>query len=56
VAAGLAAREGKQHPSLVDWQNLLESEKEKDRDAVRELPSILGEAGFQILRLPARPT
>jgi len=48
-------REGKQHPSLVDWQNLPESEKEKDRDAIRELPSILGEAGFQILRLPARP-
>jgi hypothetical protein len=49
-------REGKQHPSMVDWQNLPENEKEKDRDTVRELPSILGEAGFQILRLPVKPT
>ena len=50
------AREGKQHPDLVDWQDLSENAKEKDRDAVRELPLILGEAGFQILRLPAKPT
>jgi TrkA-N domain/RyR domain len=48
-------REGNQHPDLVDWQYLSETAREKDRDAIRELPAILGEAGFQILRLPPRP-
>jgi hypothetical protein len=47
-------RVGKQHPDLVDWQYLSESAGEKDRDAVRELPAILRQAGFQILRLPPR--
>jgi hypothetical protein len=45
-------REGNQHPDLVDWQYLSESARAKDRDAVRELPMILWQAGFQILRLP----
>lgn len=45
-------REGKQHPDLVDWQYLSPSAQEKDRDAIRELPRILRQAGFQVLRLP----
>jgi hypothetical protein len=45
-------REGKQHPDLVDWSHLSESVREKDRDAVRELPLILRQAGFDILRMP----
>jgi hypothetical protein len=45
-------REGKQHPDLVDWQYLSETARDKDREAVGELPLILGQAGFQILRLP----
>lgn len=45
------AHTGNQHPNLVDWDELTDTAKEKDRDAVRELPGILGEAGFQILRL-----
>jgi voltage-gated potassium channel Kch len=48
-------REGNQHPDLVDWQYLSDTAQDKDRDAVRELPAILGEAGFQIIRLPPRP-
>ena len=36
----------------MDWQDLSESTRDKDRDAIRELPVILGQAGFQILRLP----
>jgi hypothetical protein len=48
-------REARQHPDLVDWQYLSENAKEKDRDAIRELPAILRRAGFQILRLPPRP-
>jgi voltage-gated potassium channel Kch len=49
-------REGNQHPDLVDWQYLSETAREKDRDAIRELPAILGEAGFQIIRVPKRPS
>jgi voltage-gated potassium channel Kch len=48
-------REGNQHPDLVDWQYLSDTAQDKDRDAIRELPAILGEAGFQIIRLPPRP-
>ncbi len=48
-------REGNQHPDLVDWQYLSESAQNKDRDAIRELPVILWQAGFQILRLPPDP-
>jgi voltage-gated potassium channel Kch len=48
-------REGNQHPDLVDWQYLSDTAREKDRDAIRELPAILREAGFQIIRLPPRP-
>jgi hypothetical protein len=47
-------RESGQHPDLVDWEYLSESAREKDRDAIRELPQILRQAGFQILRLPPR--
>jgi len=47
-------REGNQHPDLVDWQYLSERAQDKDRDAIRELPMILWQAGFQILRLPPR--
>ena len=48
-------REGNQHPDLVAWRDLSDSAREKDRAAIRELPAILREAGFQILRLPPRP-
>jgi RyR domain len=48
-------REGKQHPDLVDWQHLSEDARDKDRDAVRELPAILRRAGFQIVRRSSRP-
>lgn len=41
----------KLHPSLIPWAELPESEREKDRDAVRELPRVLAEAGLQIVRL-----
>jgi len=47
-------RDGNQHPDLVDWQYLSERAKDKDRGAIRELPAILRQAGFQILRLPPR--
>jgi hypothetical protein len=41
------------HPDLRDWSYLSDGAREKDRDAIRELPAILRDAGFQILRLPS---
>jgi len=55
TAAGLkygSARDDEHHPDLVEWSYLSETAQNKDRDAIRQLPAILGEAGFQILRLP----
>jgi voltage-gated potassium channel Kch len=49
------AKEGRQHPDLIDWQYLSDSTRDKDRDVIRELPAILKDAGFQILRLPTQP-
>ena len=45
-------RQGNQHPDLVDWQYLSPATQDKDRAAIRDLPDILAEAGFQIIRLP----
>jgi voltage-gated potassium channel Kch len=44
--------ERKRHPSLVDWEELPEAEREKDRDAIRSLPAILAAAGYEVV-LPA---
>jgi hypothetical protein len=41
----------KLHPSLVDYDELSEDEREKDRDAIRDLPRMLAEAGFEIHRV-----
>lgn len=43
----------KLHPDLVDWADLPDSARQKDRDAVLAIPGILHDAGYQILRLPA---
>jgi hypothetical protein len=40
----------KTHPCLVSWGELPEEEKEKDRQAVRAIPRLLAEAGFEIRR------
>jgi hypothetical protein len=44
------------HPDLKDWAYLSEAGRDKDREAVRDLPGILRDAGFQILRLPLSDT
>jgi hypothetical protein len=44
-------RNAKQHPDLVAWADLTEHSREKDRNAVREIPSILQQAGFQVVRV-----
>jgi hypothetical protein len=38
----------KRHPLFVDWALLSEVEKNKDRDAVRNLPSLIERAGFRV--------
>jgi voltage-gated potassium channel Kch len=43
-------RDGNHHPDLVDWQNLSVETREKDLDAVEQLPDLLAEAGLQIQR------
>jgi hypothetical protein len=45
--------EQKRHPLLgVPWDELSEADRDKDRDAVRALPSMLPAAGFAVYRLP----
>ncbi|HEY42549.1 MAG TPA: hypothetical protein G4O11_01060 [Anaerolineae bacterium] len=38
----------KVHPTLISWTDLPESEKEKNRDFIRDLPRLLSRAGFQV--------
>jgi hypothetical protein len=40
----------KTSPALVSWNELPDSEKEKDRNTVRQLPTFLAKAGFQVYR------
>ena len=55
-AQGWRASEGpkdvaaRRSPALVPWLELAEAERAKNRDTVRELPSTLARAGFQIER------
>ncbi|GAA4060062.1 hypothetical protein GCM10022214_10900 [Actinomadura miaoliensis] len=48
--------ERKLQPDMVDWQHLSEHARDKGRDAVRALPQILADAGYQIVRLAPRRT
>jgi ppGpp synthetase/RelA/SpoT-type nucleotidyltranferase len=41
----------KQRPSLIAWRELPEEEKEKDREAVRNIPWLLKEIGFEVQSL-----
>ncbi|GGM37023.1 hypothetical protein GCM10007977_043080 [Dactylosporangium sucinum] len=43
--------DAKHHPSLVDWDELPEAEKDKDRAAVRDIGIVLADCGLQIVRL-----
>ncbi|MFG1695320.1 RyR domain-containing protein [Nonomuraea sp. NPDC049309] len=43
----------KRHPDLVDWNDLTEEGRDKDRAAVTALPAVLEDAGFRIVRVPA---
>jgi hypothetical protein len=43
----------KLHPSIIPYLQLSESEKEKDRNTVRNIPRILSLIDFQIYRRSA---
>jgi voltage-gated potassium channel Kch len=43
------------HPDLIDWEDLSELEREKNHDAVRQLPELLADVGFRIVRVRERP-
>jgi len=45
-------RENMAHPDIVPWEKLSRAEQDKDAQFIRDLPRILDDAGFQILRLP----
>jgi hypothetical protein len=42
----------KLHPLLVDWEDLSEVDRERDRESIRALPSMLARAGFAVHRGP----
>ena len=42
--------ERKLHPLLRGWEELPEAERDKDREAIRQLPEMLLRAGFEIYR------
>ncbi|GAB2959063.1 hypothetical protein GCM10027280_54780 [Micromonospora polyrhachis] len=39
------------HPALSTWESLDEDMRERNHDAIRELPAILADAGFRIVRV-----
>ncbi|MCJ7567367.1 MAG: RyR domain-containing protein, partial [Anaerolineales bacterium] len=43
-------RTKKLHSALVDWDELPEEEKEKDRELIRGIPQILAKAGYTIVK------
>ena len=42
----------RRHSKLVSWEQLTEDDREKDRSAVRAIPTVLARAGFEILVSP----
>jgi hypothetical protein len=50
TSAETQAAERQTHPSIVPWYELSDNEKDKDRQAVRDLPRRLERAGFTIRR------
>jgi hypothetical protein len=40
------------HPDLIPWEQLSASDKEKDRENIRQIPSLLELQGQKICRLP----
>ncbi|WP_163548904.1 NAD-binding protein [Candidatus Frankia nodulisporulans] len=41
----------RRHPSMVAWEALTEVDRERDREVIRTMPTILAHAGLRIVRL-----
>jgi hypothetical protein len=46
-------RDGRAHPDIVEWKHLSQEARDKDAQFIRDLPRVLADAGFQVLRLPS---
>ncbi|HXM57061.1 MAG TPA: DUF1003 domain-containing protein [Candidatus Dormibacteraeota bacterium] len=44
-------REGPFHPDLVPWEDLSAEARQKDVNAIRDIPDVLAEAGYQVIRI-----
>ena len=44
----------KTHPCLVEWDELTESDKDKDRVTVKIIPSLLASINFEIVKIPLK--
>ena len=45
--------ERRRHPKLVSWEELDETDRDKDREPVRALPRMLARVGFAVVPLDA---
>ncbi|EIV93473.1 RyR domain-containing protein [Frankia sp. QA3] len=43
----------KRHPSMVDWEELTEEDRDRDRDVIRNMPAVLAQARLRVARWPA---
>jgi hypothetical protein len=50
IYAAVRDNRRKRHPMIIKWDKLSEREREKDRDAVRNIPSVLNSAGLRVVR------
>ena len=41
----------KLHPNLIPWEKLPDEEEGKDRQAMKNIPKLLGEIGFEVYSL-----
>jgi hypothetical protein len=46
----------RRHPSMVDWDELTEADRDRDRDVIRNMPAVLAQAGLRIVRMTPAPT
>ncbi|KQC38578.1 RyR domain-containing protein [Frankia sp. ACN1ag] len=47
------AEPDKRHPSMVDWEELTEEDRDRDRDVIRNMPAVLAQARLRVTRRQA---
>ncbi len=50
IYAAVRDNRRKRHPMIIKWDKLSEYEREKDRDAVRNIPTVLNSVGLRVVR------